>query len=47
MVVGVLSQVTQDEETLGDTGIYVRAKSVYDWIERTKAVCEKDGAYVC
>lgn len=47
LVVGVLSQVTQDQATLGETGIYVRAKSVWDWIERTKAVCENDGEYVC
>jgi len=47
LVVGVLSQVTQDSEALGDTGIYVRAKSIRDWVMRTKAVCEVDGAYVC
>jgi|GEM_PF-2190102 len=47
LVVGVLSQVTQDSQALGDTGIYVRAKSIRDWVMRTKAVCEVDGAYVC
>ncbi len=47
IVVGVLSQVTQDALERGDTGIYVRAKAMYDWIERTKAVCEQDGRYVC
>lgn len=47
LVVGVLSQVTQDSETLGDTGIYVRAKSVRAWAARTMALCERDGAYIC
>jgi len=47
LVVGVLSQVTQDEETLGETGIYVRAKSIRDWVERVKFVCEREGKYVC
>lgn len=47
LVVGVLSQVTQDERAQGDTGIYVRTKSIRDWVNRTKAVCEVNGEYVC
>ena len=37
LVVGILSQVTQDANGLGETGIFVRAKSVRDWVERTKS----------
>lgn len=47
LVVGVLSQVTQDEQARGETGIYIRVKSIRDWVERVKTVCEVDGAYVC
>ena len=47
LAVGVLSQVTQDLEAFGETGIFVRIKSIHDWIERTKAVCEDDGKFVC
>ena len=47
LVVGILSQVTQDPLAQGETGIYVRVKSIKDWIERTKVICEVDGAYVC
>ena len=47
LVVGVLSQVTLDAEALGETGIYVRAKSVRDWVERVKHLCETDEGYVC
>ncbi len=47
LAVGILSQVTQDQEANGETGIFVRIKSVRDWIERTKSICEVDGAFVC
>jgi len=47
LVVGVLSQVTQDSEAVGETGIYVRAKSIRDWVERAKYLCETDEGYVC
>ena len=47
LVVGILSQVTQDLDVQGETGIFVRAKSVRDWVERTKLICEQDGEYVC
>ena len=47
LVVGVLSQVTQDAKAIGETGIYVRAKSIRDWVERTKIICEVAGEYVC
>jgi hypothetical protein len=47
LVVGILSQVTQDTYAQGETGIYVRVKSIKDWVERTKKICEVEGAYVC
>lgn len=47
LVVGLLSQVTQDLESYGETGIYVRVKSIRDWVERVKTVCEVDAEYVC
>lgn len=47
LVVGVLSQVTQDSEQNGERSIYVRAKAVHEWIELTMAVCEQDGQYLC
>ena len=47
VVIGTLSQVTQDENEDGDTSIYVRTKSVHDWIQRTIAICEQDGVYTC
>ena len=47
LVIGILSQVTQDREQNGDRSIYIRAKAVHDWVERTMAICEQDGQYVC
>ncbi|MEO1303666.1 MAG: S1 family peptidase [Pseudomonadota bacterium] len=47
IVVGVLSQVAQDSVENGERSIYVRAKSMHDWITRTLAICEQDGRYVC
>ena len=47
IVIGTLSQVTQDENEDGYTSIYVRTKSVHDWIQRTMAICEQDGVYIC
>ena len=47
LVIGTLSQVTQDLNEDGDRSIYIRTKAVHDWIERTMAICEQDGTYVC
>ena len=47
LIIGVLSQVTQDRDQNGDRSIYIRTKTVYDWIERTMTVCEQDGQYIC
>lgn len=47
LVVGILSQVTQDKDTLGETGIYIRAKSIRDWVARAKKVCEHESNYIC
>lgn len=47
LVVGVLSQVTQDRDQNGDRSIYVRAASMYEWIQQTMAICEQDGVYLC
>jgi len=47
LVIGTLSQVTQDTETNGDRSIYIRTKTVYDWVQRTMEICEQDGRYVC
>lgn len=47
LVVGVLSQVTQDIDGRGDRGIYIRAKSISDWVHRATRICEQDGAFLC
>ena len=47
LVLGVLSQVTQDSNLDGDRSIYIRSRSVYDWIQRTMLICEQEGRYVC
>lgn len=47
LVVGVLSQVTQDSDGRGDRGIYIRAKSIADWVDRTTRICEQDGLFLC
>ena len=47
VVVGILSQVTRAEATEDDTAVFVRAKAVRAWIDRTMAICEQSGRYVC
>lgn len=47
LVVGILSQVTQDRDQNGDSSIYVRSKSVHEWVKLTMAVCEQGGVYLC
>ena len=48
IVVGLLSQVTPDPgPNAGRSAVYVRAKSARGWIERTMAMCEQNGTYVC
>lgn len=47
IIVGVLSQITLAEQGEDDTAVYVRAKAVRAWIDRTMAICEQNGAYVC
>ena len=47
IVVGTLSQVTQDRDQNGDRSIYVRTKAMHDWVSRTMAICAQNGAYVC
>lgn len=47
LIVGILSQVTQDRDQNGDRSIYIRAKAVHDWVERTMSICEQGGDYVC
>lgn len=47
LVIGTLSQVTQDENQNGDRSIYVRSKTINDWAQRTMAICEQNGRYVC
>lgn len=47
LVVGVLSQVAQDSQENGERSIYVRAKAMQDWINRTMAICKQHGRYVC
>lgn len=47
IVVGILSQVTQDTVLNGDRSIYVRSKAVNEWVNMTMAVCEQDGEYLC
>lgn len=47
VVLGVLSQVTQDANQDGDRSIYIRSRAVSDWVERTMAICEQNDTYVC
>jgi hypothetical protein len=47
VVVGLLSQVTRAEARQDDAAVYVRAKAVRAWIDRTMAICEQSGQYVC
>ncbi|MEP1145368.1 MAG: S1 family peptidase [Henriciella sp.] len=47
LVVGTLSQVTQDAEQNGDRSIYIRTKSIHEWAMRTMAICEQNDGYVC
>ncbi len=47
IVVGLLSQVTRAEIAEDNTAVFVRAKAVRAWIDRTMAICEQSGRYVC
>jgi len=47
IVVGVLSQITDAQEEEDDTAVFVRAKAVRAWLDRTMAICEQGGSYVC
>ena len=47
IVIGVLSQITDAREEADDTAVFVRAKAVRAWLDRTMAICEQDGSYVC
>ncbi|MEO1475153.1 MAG: trypsin-like serine protease [Pseudomonadota bacterium] len=47
IVVGVLSQANPGETFDSEVAVYVRVKAIRGWIERTIAMCEQDGAYVC
>lgn len=47
LVIGVLSQVTQDFEQNGARSLYVRLRTINDWITRTIAICEQNGRFVC
>ncbi len=47
VVAGVLSQVSQDADLLGETGLYVRGKAISDWADRAMTICAQDGRYVC
>lgn len=47
VVIGTLSQVTQDSNEDGDRSIYIRTKTMHDWIQRTMLICEQDGEYIC
>lgn len=47
VVVGVLSQVTSEAGDQDKRGVFVRARSVTDWIETVETVCMQGGAFVC
>ena len=47
IVVGVLSQITEGPQSEDDTAVFVRAKAVRAWLDRTMAICEQGGSYVC
>ncbi|MEM9668472.1 MAG: trypsin-like serine protease [Pseudomonadota bacterium] len=47
LVVGVLSQSNPGEAFDERVAVYVRVKSVRGWVERTMAMCEQNGRYVC
>lgn len=47
LVVGILSQVTQDRVQNGDRSIYIRSSAMHEWIRQTMAICEQNGQYLC
>lgn len=47
LVIGTLSQVTQDADQNGERSIYIRTKTMHDWISRTITICEQEDRYVC
>ncbi|MHA7899334.1 MAG: trypsin-like serine protease [Henriciella sp.] len=47
LVVGTLSQVTQDQHQNGERSMYVRTKAIQDWVTRTIEICEQNGMYAC
>ena len=47
IVVGILSQVTRAQALQDDTAVFVRAKAVRAWVDRTMAICEQSDRYVC
>ena len=47
LVVGTLSQVTQDRNENGLRSVYVRTKTMQDWSTRARTICEQNGRYVC
>ncbi|MEM1086426.1 MAG: S1 family peptidase [Pseudomonadota bacterium] len=47
LVIGILSQVTQDRDQNGDRSIYVRSMAMHEWIMQTMAICEQNGVYLC
>lgn len=47
LVIGILSQVTQDRAQNGDRSIYIRLSAAHQWIHQTMAICEQEGQYLC
>ena len=47
LIVGVLSQIAQDEFENGEHSIFIRLKPMMDWIRRGMEICEQEGRFVC
>jgi len=47
VVVGILSQINRAAADEDDMAVYVRTRAVRAWMERTMAICEQAGRYVC
>ncbi|MEM9738261.1 MAG: S1 family peptidase [Pseudomonadota bacterium] len=47
VVMGVLASVRSDRPVEQRSAIFVRVKSVRDWLQTAMALCEQDGAFVC
>jgi hypothetical protein len=47
VIVGTLSQVSQDESENGARSIFIRIKPMMDWIRRGMEICEQDERFVC